>query len=100
MNGAAYWAHCVQEDPEAAIPHRFYALALKDSGDYAAAIPEYRRLLELDPVALGVRLELAKSLYAQGDRPGARTVLEEARALEPGNKAVAALWAELEASGQ
>ncbi|MDQ2696979.1 MAG: M48 family metalloprotease [Pseudomonadota bacterium] len=58
-----------------------YALALKRAGRLDEAEKQIQRLLRADPDRLAFRIEAAEIALAQGDRPRAWRLFEEARAL-------------------
>lgn len=67
-------AHELEYAGEAGFDY-LYGIAQLDSGDRAAAIGTFERLLAADPADAPARLELGRALYESGDRAGAERQL-------------------------
>jgi protein O-mannosyl-transferase len=74
----------VTDNPNHPGAHHDLAILLAEkSGDHAAAIPLYRRALELQPELNSARFGLVNSLAAVGDRAGAMKLLTELTTADP-----------------
>lgn len=80
---AALWSDTVQREPENARAWGNLGFALARRGDFAAAIPHYRRALELEPDHPDVRNNLGNALAETGALGEALAVLIRAAALTP-----------------
>jgi tetratricopeptide (TPR) repeat protein len=82
---ASLWSHNVQQYPEVWMGRLGLANALFEQGKPDAALPQYLRVLELNPVHAGARANLG-ALYAQRDDPAAaERHLRAAVQLDPRN---------------
>ena len=91
-------AHCLRAlerardlDPLSAFAHRSICRALYFDREYDRAIAECHRILAWAPKYYLVHVDLASALLAKNEGPAAVRVLDEARAIRPGDTRLLAL---------
>jgi tetratricopeptide (TPR) repeat protein len=77
------WTDVVSKSPDKARPHNNLGVALKQRGDLAGAIAEFRTALRLNPNYVDVHENLGNALNAQGDVEGAMAEYHAALRLNP-----------------
>jgi len=80
-----HYAHAIALRPEDALAHRGLALILDEQNRVGEAIPHYRTVLDQGLEDALVQARLGELLRATGDLDGARTHLERALVLRPGD---------------
>lgn len=80
---AATAGAAIERDAESVAGHRFLGLARLAMGQFAEALPELHRAVELDPFAAPVYAELARNYEALGRVDDARATREAMAALGP-----------------
>jgi protein O-mannosyl-transferase len=79
----ALWAEAVVHAEGMWEPHYALADALRDTGNYAAAVPEYRKVVELSPAHRDAYVNLGICLAQTGHLDDAARAFRQALAIDP-----------------